>query len=166
MSDHSAQPMSLMIPCSLEGIAAWESEIEHFVAELSPDDQQVYLISLSIVEVLTNIVEHGFAGSRSKDSRIQIALSGTDEAIEVTVTDNASAPPTGTVDKLHTRSGTMPSLETSLEELPVSGWGLNIIASVASSIHYERLVGGNLLRLVFPTLSADEVLVRATSQAR
>lgn len=138
------------IPCSLEGIAAWEAEIERFVADMTHDDERVYMITLSIVEVLTNIVEHGFNEVRAPADRIQVSMYKACDEIHVTVTDNASVPPVGVVNQLSTTYAHMPALDTHLEELPVSGWGLNIISSIASSIRFEPLVGGNRLELTFP----------------
>lgn len=151
MNAPALKTTSLEIPCTFEGISEHEPDVERLVQQLIKDDDQVYLISLSVVEVLCNIVEHGFKGHAAPGECILVSMQASATHLDITVVDKAAPPPARTIEHLTSQHNAMPSLEQPVADLPESGWGLNIIAHTASSIDYERTADSNVLTLCFNT---------------
>jgi anti-sigma regulatory factor (Ser/Thr protein kinase) len=102
------------------------------------DEERTFAIDLCVVELVTNIVDHGYGGIPG-DIRIELAI-GRDAAILV-LRDDARA-----FDPL---SVPAPAKPVTLEAATVGGRGILLVRSVSGRCTYERHGGENVLTVYF-----------------
>jgi anti-sigma regulatory factor (Ser/Thr protein kinase) len=108
----------------------------------------LFAIQLCFEEALSNIVRHGFAGSRDEVTRnkdVHLALERADDRIIVTIEDHGVA-----FDPLGVAAPDMP---TAISEAPAGGRGIHLMRQFAQCLAYERRDGVNrlTLRFTYPT---------------
>lgn len=112
--------------------------VERFAAAQEIDDAAVYRINLALDELLTNTIEHGFPG-RPQDADISVAIRREGEMVVVRYEDNG--PPFDTLQAVEQDT------ELGLEERPIGGLGLQLIAATFEGSRYERLEERNVTTL-------------------
>ena len=108
---------------------------------------RVSSFELAVVEVVTNSLEHGY--SYAGNQKIDLLFTLTGESVEVSVRDNGDALPAAVVER-YTRANAsieMPD-NSNIDELPESGWGTSLVASLCDEVRYEKSPSGNTLTLV------------------
>lgn len=108
------------------------------------DGERRDAVELALAEVLTNIVEHGYAGG-STDA-IHVHLLDRPGALEIDVWDRGRAIPDGRLEQAG--PGTFDFDPTDLAALPEGGMGLALIKQAFQEVSYRSRDGLNLLRLV------------------
>ncbi|WP_172300148.1 ATP-binding protein [Pseudoruegeria sp. HB172150] len=93
---------------------------------------------LVAAEVLTNVVEHGFAGGH--DGEIEVVSHASDKAVILLVRDNGGPMPGGAAP-----CGLAPEIPETTEELPEGGFGWYLIRSLTHRLDYCRRDGCNCL---------------------
>jgi anti-sigma regulatory factor (Ser/Thr protein kinase) len=110
---------------------------ERFGADHHLSDDDVMAINLVLDEVVTNVIEHGYADSGGHKIHVSLALDGAALTIRVEdegrAFDPTRAPP--------------PDLDRPLEERQVGGLGIHIVRSVMDAVDYERRDGKNVLTM-------------------
>ena len=102
------------------------------------DEDRIYALDTCVVELVSNIVDHGYAGAAG-DIRLQLDL-GNSAAI-LTLFDRApefdplSVPP--------------PVKPASIEEAQVGGLGIHLVRSMSDRCQYERRDGENIFTAFF-----------------
>ena len=99
-------------------------------------------VKIALAEAINNVVEHAYAGVAAADVQIDCSLCA--KKLVIQITDTGDPMP-----ELRIPSGTPPSVDTALQDLPEGGFGWHLIHQLASDIQYERKSGGNLLCLRF-----------------
>lgn len=127
---------SFVVPGSAEGIRQAEQGLDRFLEAHSLTRSEAWPFHVALDEVLSNVVNHGFAGQQGS---IEIQLRLAERGLELVVLDDA--PP---FDPL-----AAPAADTAaaLEERPIGGLGILVVRKLMESVEYERVDGRNRLTL-------------------
>lgn len=110
------------------------------------DHPAVKNVELALVELLTNIIDHGDAG---EDSEISIHCLYSDELFTIDVTDGGCPLSSEQALAYTNDQVTMPDFESSIDALPESGWGIQLIKSTCDQVVYQREGQRNKYQLSF-----------------
>lgn len=102
-------------------------EIERATENFRIDDKAIYDILLSVTEVVTNSIEHGYQGN---DGRIEVEVSQEEEDLILTIRDNAPPFDPTTVET--------PDLTVPLEDRALGGMGIHLARSVMDEMIYSQ----------------------------
>ena len=120
---------------SLPRVAAF---VERFAEAQGFGATEVYRINLALDELLTNTIEHGFPG-REQEADISVAIRSEGDSVIVRYEDNGP--------EFNPLQATEQDTELELEERPIGGLGLQLIASTFDDVIYERADGRNVTTL-------------------
>ena len=112
--------------------------VERFAEAQGFETADVYRINLALDELLTNTIEHGFPG-RAHEADISVAIRSEGDSVIVRYEDNGA--------EFNPLQATEQDTELELEERPIGGLGLQLIASTFDTVHYERTDGRNITTL-------------------
>jgi len=117
-----------------------------FIAETSaragvPPDLGMKL-TLLVEELFTNTVVHGHGGERDEPVRVGLET----EPGWVALTYEDTAPPHNPFEAVH-----RPDDTTDVDDRPVGGLGVLLVATLARDVEYRRAEGKNRIRLVVNT---------------
>lgn len=134
----------MLVPAKLEELerlATWAEEFGRS-AKLVPD--LVFAIQLCIEEAVANIIMHSGAAEQRQDVAVELVQTGSD-VVAVIEDAGRSFDPTA-----------MPArrMPASLEEATVGEFGIDLMRSFATDMHYERRDGRNRLTLRFDRTQA------------
>lgn len=102
------------------------------------DEDKTYALDLTIVEMVTNIVDYSYKGAAG-EIRLDLDV-GAARAV-LTILDRGPA-----FDPL---SVPPPQKPKSVEEAQVGGFGIHLVRSMSNGCHYERRDGSNVLTVYF-----------------
>ncbi len=126
--------------------ATWHEQVQDAFAamafEVGVDGLEAVLLPTAIVEAINNIIEHAYQCASGEPILIEAEHDAL--VLSVLLRDRGAPMPQPLP------SGTLP--EASAE----GGRGWRIIRAVFPKVHYERVAGENLLRLVRPLNNARE----------
>lgn len=108
-------------------------EIEAFCEQNDIPPNKLFAIQLIIEELVTNIINHG--SSAQKSETIAISLTVKEDAIRLTIRDNARA--------FNPLEAAEPDTGQSLEERDIGGLGLFLVRKKVKSLSYEYKDGFN-----------------------
>jgi serine/threonine-protein kinase RsbW len=136
--------ITLSIESRLEHVAMVAAALRA-VCGLTPlPPQQIDELELGIVEAVTNVIRHGYAGRPGMPVAVTITLG--DERVEIDIRDRGGAIPAGLLEKA--REGETFDFDSrDIAALPESGMGLGLIMLVASEVRYASEAGENNLHL-------------------
>lgn len=150
LSAANNQPLNNIVytrQCELATLSDIQWDLEQLFRDWVQDDTHLNFITLSIVEALANIFEHGLENinNQSRDVILNIAR---DKPYSIAqIIDNGKPTPATVRDNILGNNLSMPDVEA--PELPESGWGLNLIQFAASTIEHKRVEDKNYLELTF-----------------
>ncbi len=108
---------------------------------------RVSSFELAVVEVVTNSIEHGYAYDKNK--KIDLLFTLTTELVEVSVHDNGKPLPPAIVQRYTSGKSAIDIPDVgNIAELPESGWGASLVATLCDEVRYEHTQSGNALTLV------------------
>ena len=128
---------------SLPRVAAF---IERFAESEGIDPAEVYRINLALDELLTNTIEHGFAG-HVDDAEISVAIRSEGDTVVARYEDNGP--------EFNPLEATEQDTELELDERPIGGLGLQLIGATFAGVSYERVNGRNITILRQDRMSAS-----------
>jgi len=102
-----------------------------------PEDR-AYALDLCVVELVSNIVDHGYAG-RPGEILLELRL-GRAAAI-LSIADQAP--------EFNPLAVPPPARPASLEDAPIGGFGIHMVRSTADGCRYERRDGRNVFTAYF-----------------
>ncbi len=110
------------------------------------DHPAVKNIELAIVELLTNIIDYT---SKEPDAEIELHCRLDSDILTVKVAD--SGRPLSSELAVAYSDGTinMPSIDQSVDSLPESGWGIQLIKAACDHVSYKRKNQRNNYKLAF-----------------
>ena len=120
--------------------------IERFAESEGFDPAEVFRINLALDELLTNTLEHGFEG-RVEEADISVAIRSEGETVVVRYEDNGA--------EFNPLQAIEQDKELELEERPIGGLGLQLIAATFDAVSYERVNGRNVTTLRQSRASAE-----------
>jgi anti-sigma regulatory factor (Ser/Thr protein kinase) len=138
MDDPARQQHSLTLESGRAASGKASEWASALAARAGLSDERVYALDLCIVEIVSNIVDHGYRGG---PGRIWIDLDLSPAAAVLTFQDQAPA-----FDPL---SVPAPILAASIEEAQVGGFGVHLVRSSSDGCHYERRNGRNVFTVRF-----------------
>ena len=129
---------------SLPRVAAF---VERFAEAQGFSPGEIYRINLALDELLTNTIEHGFPG-REQEADISVAMRSEGDSVIVRYEDNGP--------EFNPLQATEQDTELELEERPIGGLGLQLIASTFDDVSYERADDRNVTMLRQSRATPDE----------
>lgn len=128
----------LRLDASLSDLEAIRNFIEDYAQGLKVDPSATYDILLSVTEMVTNIIVHGYRG---KSGPVEIEITQQDDALVVFLRDEASP--------FDPTQVPTPDISLPLEQRPVGGLGVHLTREFMDRMSYRQgLQGGNELVLV------------------
>lgn len=112
--------------------------ITEFCAPLQPSAQDESALQLALEEVVTNVINHGYAGSGEHRFTVELRAAGPDR-VSAVVTDDAPA-----FDPL--AQGPV-DVAQPLEDRAIGGLGVHLVRKLMDAARYERRDGRNILTL-------------------
>lgn len=131
---------------SLEQI---ELAIDDVCCELKIEGTKAYFITLAISELASNMIRHGKKQDNQLTDDLNVEVFSCDESLKVVMADHCQPLSDKMIHKLVERDGTVRQYDTSIPNIPESGWGLDLIHSAASSVTYSRVEESNVYELAF-----------------
>lgn len=128
---------SLCIENTPAALAEAQKGVHAFVSSHSVSSEAAYAIRLSIEELVSNIIRHGFDDHEPHE--IGVCLEILPRSIELTIEDDGRP--------FDPNSVAAVSVPSSLDEAPTGGMGLSLVRTIAGPIEYRRLDDRNLVRL-------------------
>ncbi len=148
VSQSNTLMLSTNIDSQRENIALIEAALETVCQQAQIARERAFFITLATSEALCNIIEHGY--SFEPGNPIAIAVHRTNRnTLEVSLEDSARQMDPELVRKLTSGEVSMPDTNTTLEQLPESNWGTNLITHATSEVRYSHHQGQNTLTLCF-----------------
>lgn len=120
---------------SLPRVAAF---VERFAESEGFAPTELYRVNLALDELLTNSLEHGFPG-RLQEAQISVALRSEGDMVVVRYEDNGP--------EFNPLEASEQDTELTLDERPIGGLGLQLIAATFDAITYERIEDRNVTTL-------------------
>lgn len=127
------------LPAVARAVEAWQAQLPERL-----DEHQRFTLAVALAEVLTNIVEHGYAHRAA--TAIDLAWAESDAGLVVEVRD-AGDPIPGDLLAQAGPDTTFGFDPTDLGGLPERGMGLGIVKSAFDHVAYRSQGGVNRLRL-------------------
>lgn len=132
----------------LSSLEAIELAMDDVCRTLDIEGTKAYFITLAISELASNMIRHGSSGNESPDD-LKVEVFSASKSITVVLEDRCDALPETVVSQLIENDGTVRDYDTTLENLPESGWGLDLVHSAASSVSYKRKQHKNVYEVAF-----------------
>jgi anti-sigma regulatory factor (Ser/Thr protein kinase) len=128
--------LQLTLANDLSEIPRLAEAIETFCEPFDPSVKDVLSLQLALEELVTNVINHGYADGHPHDFTVTLCAASAD-CIRAVITDDAPA-----YDPL-----ARPEVDTSLplEERAIGGLGVHLVKKLMDVSHYERRDGKNIL---------------------
>lgn len=108
-----------------------------FAAAHHLSDDVVFALTLSLDEIVTNVVSHAY--DDANEHAIDVRLRFANGAVQARVEDDGRA--------FNPLDVPPPDLDTPLEQRPVGGLGLHLVRSTMDTVEYSRVGDRNVLTL-------------------
>ena len=138
MDDQAFGRHSIAIESSRAASGAASEWARALAAQAGLPEDRIYALDLCIVEIVSNIVDHGYGGG---PGRIWLELDVSPSAATITFLDQAPA-----FDPL---SIPAPAMADSIEEAQIGGFGIHFVRTSASACQYARRDGKNVFEVRF-----------------
>jgi anti-sigma regulatory factor (Ser/Thr protein kinase) len=112
--------------------------VEELARTAGLSEADLNAINVSLDEILTNIIQHGFDDTGEHCITVRVAI---DESHQATVEIEDDGRP---FDPLEAKD---PVLDTPIEERPIGGLGIHLVKHLMDAVEYRRHEGHNLLVL-------------------
>lgn len=136
----------------LSSLEVIELAVEEVCENLSVEGTRAYFITLAVSELASNMIRHGRSGHSVTDE-LTVEIHSTDTTIKVVLKDCCEPLPRVVITQLTDNDGTIRNYDTTLCNLPESGWGLDLVHSAATSVTYDRRSNRNVYEVVFDITS-------------
>lgn len=129
--------LELRLSNSLAEVDRLHVAVSAFLKRHSINERVISQIDLSLEEVFSNIVRHGFDDRIDHEILIQVNVHR--GAVEVRVEDDGS--------EFNPMLAPVPDLEAPLERRRVGGLGIHLVRTLMDRTEYRRINGKNILNL-------------------
>lgn len=133
--------VELQLVNRLEEIPTLHARMEQLGEELDLSPEVVNAVNLSLDEVLTNLVMHGFDDDAEHHIDVRVALLDDDQQLRLEVEDDGR--PFNPLEE-----APEPDTQASLDERAIGGLGIFLVRQMMDHLEYRRVDGRNLLILV------------------
>jgi anti-sigma regulatory factor (Ser/Thr protein kinase) len=125
--------LNFLMPSDPRCLAVVRAAVGELSSLCGLKDEECRGVTLAVDEALANVIRHAYHGNRERP--IQVSCRALADRLEFTVVDQGEPPDPG-------RLAPHP-----LDDVALSGRGTHIIRTVMDDVSYERVPGGNQLRL-------------------
>lgn len=136
---------------SLEGI---ELVMDDVCRNLGVEGTKAYFITLAISELASNMIRHA-SRSRKLPDDLFVEVFTTAKSIIVVLEDRCEPLSKHVVSILTENDGTISEYDTTIRNLPESGWGLDLLHTAANSVSYKRKEDKNVYEVAFDLMSSE-----------
>ena len=133
---------------TLSSLESIELAVEDVCLTLDIKGSHANFITLAISELASNMIIHGGGSVKSPDN-LTVKIYSSRASVTVVMEDGCEPLPVAVVKRLEENSGVVSEYDTTISNLPESGWGLDLISSAASSVSYQRKNQKNIYELAF-----------------
>jgi len=131
-----AESVELTVPADSVAMATLLSAIEAFCDANAIEPRPAYVLTLVVEELVTNVINHAYAGMRPGLVRLSIAAS--DGAVVGEVSDDGRA--------FDPTTAPPPDIRAELEDRTVGGLGVHIVRTLVDAFEYARDDERNVVR--------------------
>jgi anti-sigma regulatory factor (Ser/Thr protein kinase) len=131
--------LTIELPRDLQTVGDAALRLGRFLEGQSVGAETVYQVTLSMEEVVTNIIKYAF--DDAGEHRIRLECEVDDEAVVLRSIDDGQEFDPQTISD--------PDLEVPCEDRPIGGLGIHIIRHISEGIEYRRSDEQNILTLRF-----------------
>jgi len=108
--------------------------------------QRVATFELAVVEVVTNVIEHAYEFDKEKTVELGFRLTSKTAVVEVR---DYGRPLQDDVIQHYTNANTQVKVPgDNISDLPVSGWGISLVAQLCDEVSYRQECDSNVLTLI------------------
>lgn len=136
MSEPTAE-LHVRLRSRIEETGRLATVVEGFGAAHELPEHVVFALSLSLDEVVTNIVSYAF--DDVEDHAIDISLRLLEDLLEAEVTDHGRP--------FNPFDAPAPELDAPVEARPIGGLGIHLVREMMDTMDYRREAGANVLLL-------------------
>jgi anti-sigma regulatory factor (Ser/Thr protein kinase) len=111
--------------------------LEAFGAEAGLTPDVAYRLTLSLDEVVANVIRHGFQDDAEHQIRVHVEV--TADAVTAVVEDDGL--------EFDPRDAPLPNLEAPLDDRGIGGLGMHLVRASMDSIDYRREGGRNVFTM-------------------
>lgn len=137
----------LILPNHLNSLLLAERVVESVCLQANTSSKEASAIVLAMSETLCNIIQYGY--DSGVESEIVLDVSIVDKVLTIMINDDGVELPSAVVNQYREGQIELPSIDVPIEDLPDSGWGVNILMMTANEVRYSRTSQGNKLELEF-----------------
>lgn len=130
-------PEEITLSNSLPEIRNVMQRLEELAEQWHLDNRILFDISLTLDELLTNIISYGYQDDRAHQIRIGIELKA--GQIIIVLQDDGS--------EFNPLSAKSPDFRAGLKEKPIGGLGIHLVRKMMDQVDYRREAGLNILTL-------------------
>ena len=139
------ESLEISLVNELREIVGVAARIDAFCEARNLEPQLAYAVNLSVDEILTNTVTHGYDDEDAH--RIEVIVRVEGETIVVVIVDDSSA--------FDPSRAPQPDVEASLESGALEGLGLFLVHQMMDEVEYRRVEGCNVVTLTKSTADKD-----------
>ena len=140
----------------LSSLEAIELAMDEVCRTLDVEGSKAFFITLAISELASNMIRHGSSSCNASADDLNIEVFSTAESIVVVLEDCSDPLPKPVIKRLTENDGKISEYDTTLCNLPESGWGLDLVHSAAASVSYKRKMHKNVYEVAFELDSTAE----------
>jgi serine/threonine-protein kinase RsbW len=131
--------LSLTLANRMDEVPRLVELLDSFGTGAGLSDDVVFRLTVSLDEVVTNIVRHGFADEGGHEILLSVAIR--DGLVTAVVSDDAPA--------FDLRTIPPADVDAPLELRPIGGLGVHLVRSLTHELDYRRDADRNILTLTF-----------------
>ena len=141
-----ADEIRASLPVRLSRVREFAEEVEAFGEAAGLPETKIYIVNLTLDELIANVVMYGFEGVA--DPKIEVDLRFAGNKLVLVLEDNGRPfDPTRDVD---------PDIDSPLMERPVGGLGRYFVRRLADRISYEHVDGRNRVTAEYDVAPAED----------
>lgn len=139
--------ISLSIGSDLQQVELLGKAIQGLCKELDFEHANINQVELAVVESVNNCIEHAYG--YEKGFSVDLELDVNCSQLIIAIRDHGIPMTPEVVSELIDPEVHMQEPGSELQQLPESGWGMQLVKTTCDSISYNRQYSGNTIMLYF-----------------
>ena len=123
--------------------------------------QRVATFELAVVEVVTNVIEHAYEFDKEKTVELGFRLTAKTAVVEVR--DHGQTLPEDVIERYTNSNLKVKEPGENISDLPVSGWGISLVAQLCDEVTYRQETDSNVLTLICEIDSSADSNIKNTA---
>lgn len=139
--------ITLSIGSDLQQVELLGKAIQGLCKELSFEHASINQVELAVIESVNNCIEHAY--SYKKGFSVDLELDVNCSQLIIAIRDHGIPMTPEVVRELIDPEVHMQKPGTDLQQLPESGWGMQLVKTTCDAISYDRRYSCNTIELIF-----------------